>query len=120
MSSLPITQKTNDQGVTEFFDKYFTKKISYPSNEVDAVVAFFKKRGFDEEAAISTATVVLQQAKLDEIKVFTLLDTLSGFDNVKLSGIVTEILNYNRLSTSTLGFRKTNLGNKTEKRNILY
>lgn len=30
----------------QFFNKYFTESISYPSNQVDAVVGFFKKTWF--------------------------------------------------------------------------
>ena len=119
MSSLPQTDKTNDQRVTSFFDNYFNKKLSYPSNEVDAVIGFFKIRGFEESAAISTSSVLLQQAKIDGVKVFKLLDTLKGLEDVQLSAVVTEVLNYNRLPTSTLGYKVNTTANKTEKRNIL-
>ena len=100
-SSLPIPAQTNDKGVTEFFDKYF-----------------FENRGFQRSAAISTGTILLQQAKLDDIKIFKLLDTLKGFDEVKLSAVVAEVLNYNRLNSSTLGFKTTATSNTLEKRNI--
>ena len=116
--SLPITTQTNDKRVTSFFDKYFTAKLEFASNEVDAVIAFFEKRGFEKAAAISTGSILLQQAKLDGIKVFVLLDTLKGFDEVKLSAVVAEVLNYNRLSTSVLGFKNTTNTNTLEKRNI--
>lgn len=120
MSSLPAqTNISSDKKVTEVFDNYFNKKLSFPSNEVDAVVAFFQKRGFENSAAISTATVLLNQAKLDNVKVFTLLDTLTGYNEVQLSAIVTEILNYNRLRTSVLGYKITDSTEKIEKRNIV-
>jgi|TARA_R110000744_G_scaffold207788_1_gene326471 hypothetical protein len=118
-SSLPIQPRSNDNNVTEFFDKYFTEKLSFASNEVDAVIGFFDKRGFEKAAAISTGTILLQQAKLDEINVFTLLDTLKGFDEIKLSAVVAEVLNYNRLSTSVLGFKNTTSTDTLEKRNIV-
>jgi hypothetical protein len=116
--SLPTPTQTNDKRVTSFFDKYFTAKLEFASNEVDAVIAFFEKRGFEKAAAISTGTILLQQAKLDNIKVFVLLDTLKGFDEAKLSAVVAEVLNYNRLSTSVLGFKNTTNTNTLEKRNI--
>jgi len=118
MSSLPKTTPTNDEKVTEVFNNYFTKKLSFPSNEVDAVVAFFEKRNFEKSAAISTATTLLNQAKLDGVKVFTLIDTLKGLNEVQLSAVVTEILNYNRLKTSVLGYKITEWAETTEKRNI--
>ena len=117
-SSLPTPAQSNDKRVTEFFDKYFTETLEFASNDVDAVVGFFRKRGFDEAAAISTGSILLQQAKIDDIKIFTLLDTLKGFDEVKLSAVVAEVLNYNRLSTSVLGFKNTTATNTLEKRNI--
>lgn len=110
---------SSDKKVTEVFDNYFNKKLSFPSNEVDAVVAFFQKRGFEKSSAISTATVLLNQAKLDGVKVFTLLDTLTGYNEIQLSAIVTEILNYNRLRTSVLGYKVTESKEKIERRNIV-
>lgn len=118
-SSLPTPVMTNDKGVTNFFDKYFTEKLSFASNEVDAVIGFFEKRGFEKAAAISTGTILLQQAKLDDIKVFVLLDTLKGFDETKLSTVVAEVLNYNRLNSSVLGFKNTSTVNTLEKRNVV-
>ena len=118
-SSLPIQPQSNDKSVTEFFDKYFTKKLEFSTNEVDAVIAFFEKRGFDRSAAISTGTILLQQAKLDDIKVFVLLDTLKDFDETKLSAVVAEVLNYNRLNTSTLGFKSKSVIDTLEKRNVV-
>ena len=117
-SSLPTPVQTNDKRVTAFFDKYFTGKLEFASNEVDAVIAFFEKRGFEKAAAISTGSILLQQAKLDGIKVFVLLDTLKGFDEAKLSAVVAEVLNYNRLNTSVLGFKNTTVTSTLEKRNI--
>jgi len=121
MASLPAQPvvKRSDKEVQQFFNQYFTKKLSYPANEVDAVVNFFEKRGFDKSAAISVATILLQQAKIDGVKIFTLLDTLTGLSEVQLSAIVTEVLNYNRPRTSTLGYRRTESPVKTEKRNIV-
>ena len=121
MSSLPQNKPTNynDKGVTTFFDNYFSKKLSFPTNQVDAVVTFFEKRGFDKSAAISVATTLLQQAKLDNINIFKLLDTLKGLNEIQLSAVVTEILNYNRSRTSTLGYKRDQTVEKFEKRNIV-
>jgi len=118
-SSLPSEKFTDsNQFVKEFFDRYYTKSLEFPANEVDAVIAFFKKRGFEEASANSVATVLLQQAKIDGVKVFKLLDTLSGLQDVQLSGLVTEILNYSRTKTSTLGYRVEQTTNYIEARNI--
>ena len=119
MSSLPTSPKSSDQNVTEFFDNYFNEKLAFPTNEVDAVIGFFEKRGFEKNSAISTATILLNQAKLDGVKIFELLDTLKGLDNIQLSSVVTEVLNYNRLRTSTLGFKLAANNDTVEKRNVV-
>ena len=116
---LPSQPKKAEQETVEFFDTYFDKKLSFPSNQVDAVIGFFTKRGFDTEAAISVSTTLLQQAKIDNVNVFRLLDTLKGLNSVQLSSIVAEVLNYNRSKTSTLGFKVTETVDKLEKRNIV-
>lgn len=121
MSSLPQEKPSNfsDKGVQKFFNNYFTEKLSFPASQVDAVVAFFTKRGFDETAAITVATTLLNQSKIDNVNIFKLLDTLKGYNELQLSAIVTEILNYSRAKTSTLGYKRTESADKTEKRNIV-
>ena len=120
MSGLPQqkTKKFSDKDVTSFFNNYFSKKISFPTNQVDAVVAFFEKRNFEKTAAISVATTLLQQSKIDNVNIFKLLDTLEGLDSVQLSTVVTEVLNYNRARSSTLGFKRLQKPAKFERRNI--
>ena len=110
---------TSDQKVNKIFDQYFTGSQNFPSNEVDAVVGFFENRGFEKTAAVSTATTLLSQARLDNVNVFELLDTLKGMESVQISAVVAQVINYNRPSTSTIGFRRENQDNLTEKRNIL-
>lgn len=116
-----VNLKTPDSGeeVKEFFNNYFTESISFPATEVDAVVGFFQKRGFDDSSATGVATVLLQQAKIDEVNVFTLLDTLNGLQDVQISQIVAEILNYNRQKASTLGYKITSTTTRLEDRNVV-
>jgi hypothetical protein len=119
-TNLPSTLKNDSAAeVKEFFNQYLTEKISYPSNEIDAVVGFFENRGFEKSAAISTATALLQQAKIDNVKIFSLIDTLKGLTSVQLSDIVANVLNYNREKVSTLGFKVESKYEKLEKRNII-
>jgi hypothetical protein len=110
--------KSSDEPVREFFDSYYKAKLEFPANQVDAVLAFFDKRGFEKAAAASVSTILLQQAKIDNVPVFKLLDTLSGLNDVQMSTLITEILNYNRAKTSTLGFRLEPQTSLIEARNI--
>jgi hypothetical protein len=119
-SNLPPTQDTDSSdGVKLFFNNYFNQTITFPASEIDAVIGFFKKRGFDDLASNSTSIVLLQQAKLDDVNVFQLLDTLKGLTEIQLSAVVTEVLNYNRQKNSTLGYRVEDTSELLEKRNVL-
>ena len=83
------------------------------------VVGFFLKRGFDETAARSTAIVLLNQARIDNVNVFELIDTLKGLTDVQLTKVVTEVLNAYREQTSTLGYKVSTVTDTYESRNIL-
>tara|TARA_B100000424_G_scaffold244473_2_gene214779 strand:- start:365 stop:730 length:366 start_codon:yes stop_codon:yes gene_type:complete len=116
---LPIKNQTNDSRVVSFFDNYWQKKVEYAANDFDAVVGFFTKRNFDQQAAIAIAQLLITQAKIDQIPVFKLIDTLKSLPDVKLSNVVTEILNFNRDKTSRLGYSVSPVQNKFESRNIM-
>ena len=119
-TNLPrIDNNDSAQEVKNFLDQYFTASISFPSNQVDAVIGFFENRGFDKTSAQTIGTILMQQARLDDVNVFELLDTLKGWDALKLSAVVTEILNYNRSKISTLGYKIDSSDSKLEKRNVL-
>lgn len=121
MSGLPIRNisKRSDDDVRLFFDRYYTKPINFNDNDLNSVVGFFESRGFDKTSAIAVSVTLLNQAKLDGIKIYKLLDTLKGYQDLQLSAVVAEVLNYNRKKTSAVGFRKTVVENKIEKRNII-
>lgn len=119
--NLPIQEPTDSAAeVKQFYNEYFTKPLSFPSNQVDAVVGFFESRDFDRSAAIAVSSILLRQAKLDSVNVFELLDTLKGLDGLQLSAIVTEVMNANRDRISTIGFKLDNPQDQIEARNIIY
>ena len=115
------TKEVNDSaaGTKRLFNTFYSKQLSYASNEVDAVIGFLENKGFDKQAARSTGAILLQQAKLDNIKVFELLDTLKGLDKLQLSATVATVINFNREKTSSIGFKVNNNFNYVESRNIL-
>ena len=121
MSGLPIRNisKQSDRDVTLFFDKYYSKPISLTDNELTTVLGFFESRGFDKTASLAVSTVLVKQAKSDNVDVYTLLQTLKGLDELKLSAVIAEILNYNRKKTSAVGFKRDQTIIKYEKRNII-
>jgi hypothetical protein len=113
-------QTTNDSAtvVKSFFDNYYRHKVSFPAAQVDAVVGYFLKRGFQNDAAKSTAIVLLNQSIIDNVNVFELLDTLKGLTDSQLSQVVTEILNVYRDKSSTLGYKIATVDETFESRNI--
>lgn len=115
----PTKNPDSSDAVKQFFNRYYDKTVNYNANEVDAVIGYFLKRGFDEVAAINTSVVLLQQAKIDQVNVYKLIDTLSGFNDVQLSNIVAQILNDNRNKTSALGYKVVPEGTLLEQRNIV-
>ena len=118
-TNLPLSSSSDSADeVRSFFDKYFTHQITFPSNQIDAVLGFFLKRGFDEEAAKSTAIVLLNQARIDSVNPLQLIDTLEGISDAELSRVVAEILNLYREKSSSLGFRLNVTEETFESRNI--
>lgn len=121
--SRTVSDSTNDSNIEitpEYFNNFYDLEISYNPGEVDAAIGYFLKRGFEKTAAVNTASVLLQQAKVDNLNVQQLIDTLKGVTDVQLSLIVAQILNFNRSKTSVLGFRDTDTRQELfDKRNIV-
>jgi hypothetical protein len=117
-SNLPNTI-SDSKTIKTFFDNINNTPISFPSGQIDAVVGFFMKRGFDSVGANSVAIVLLKQAHREHVNVFKLLDTLKNLTDIQLSQVVTQVLNSTRDKTSLLGYRTAPVTNTYEARNIL-
>jgi len=102
----PLNIADSAESTKIFFNSYGLPELEFNASEVDTAVGFFKSRGFEEDAAFVTAAVILKQAKIDEVPVRQLLDTLNTFTGIEISALIAEILNNNRSSISSLGFRK--------------
>ena len=115
--NLPLNAQNKDK-TKQFFENYYSERLEFNSNEVDAVLQYFEKRGFGKSSTTSVSSILLQQAKRDGVDVFKLLDTLKGLDEVQLSALVAEILNVNREKTSAVGYRVDESQAVYEARNI--
>jgi len=104
-NNLPQPSQTADssQSTLKIFDTYTNVPISIDTATFDAVTGFFGSRGFGDDAASSMAYIIIKQAFQDGYNPFVLLDTLKGLNNIELSNLISEILNYNRFKTSSLG-----------------
>lgn len=117
---LPSVTKQDSGAATRlFFDTYGIKPLEFSANEVEVAVGFFKNKGFEAEAALTTGVTILRQAKIDGVPVFQIIDTLKDLNGVQLSGVVSQILNKYRSNSSTLGFRVLNVVKINQTRNIL-
>lgn len=116
----PNTNSDSADFTKDFFNSYYTEGISLSASDIDNSVGFFRSRGFDVSASNSIAATLLSQSKIEKVNIFEILDTLKGLNDLQLSRIVSEILNYNRLNTSKLAYRvDTAANNQYEIRNII-
>jgi hypothetical protein len=67
------------------------------------MTGFLESRNFSQETAELISIAILKQAKQDGYNPMQILETIKGIKQTELSGIVAEILNYNRFKTSSLG-----------------
>ena len=120
ITNLPTpAQAASESEIKQFFDKFYTTEVSFPAAEIDAVIGFFQRREFDITSARSIAIVLLNQARSDDVNVFTLLETLKSIPTMQLSSVVAQILNSYREKTSLVGYRISISDNSYETRNIL-
>ena len=121
LSNLGVTKATGTQATIQFLSGIGEDKIELNAGEYDAAVAFFEQCDYDRQAAESIAYVLMRQAKIDEVSVFKILDTLkaqASVDPITLNNLVGEILNLNRFKTSILGYKSAGPENTLAKRNI--
>lgn len=104
----------------KIFNNYFKEEITFKSSEVSAVIGYFLSRGFEKTAAINTAAIFLQQAQVDKVPAFVLLDTLKGLDGVQLNSVISQILNLYRSKTTSLGFKTSSEITLFDERNIIF
>lgn len=114
----PETDTDSATEVKKFFNRYFTEPLTFPASQIDAVVGFFMKRGFSEQSAKSTGIVLMSQARLENVNIFQLLDTLKNLNSAQLSGVVTQVMNSSREKISILGYKILTVEETAESRNI--
>ncbi len=96
-------------GTKLYFDRYGEAAFEFSANDVTLTVSFFERAGFDSDAAATVSMTLLRQAKIDGTPIGKILDSLTGLSAINLSQLVGEILNNNRVPTSILGFRTTDV-----------
>ena len=113
------TDNTQAYSTVRAMDNYYSTPIELSSTVLAAMKAYFTGRGFDEVAAESITLTIMTQAHTDGYNPMQILDTLKGLTNVELSGLVSELLNYNRFKSSSLGYARGFTPNPEIQRNII-
>lgn len=85
------------------FDQYNSIPLELNSNALTAMIGYLESKDFSSESAEIISIAILKQAKADGYNPFLILQTIKGLDTVELSSLIGEVLNFNRLKTSTLG-----------------
>lgn len=120
MNNLPPAKSSSStDGTLKVFNQYYQTPVELNNNELIAMTGFFESRGFDKDAAESTSLTLLTQAKNDGVNAMQITSTLTGLTNVEISGLVAEILNYNRFKTSVIGVIQTSIPSAEVLRNIV-
>lgn len=119
LTNLPKSDiKDSADNTKKFFNNFGQSGQEFVGADVDAAIGFLTSKGFGQEAAVVTASVLLKQAKFENIPIFKVLEQLKGFTELELSAVVSEILNQNRAQTSRLGYRVSGIVNELKSRNI--
>ena len=85
------------------YSNVYEKPLALETNTFNLMKGFFEGKGFDKVSAEMLSTTFIRQAATDGYNPLEVLGTLRTMDSFKLSGVVNEILNYNRYKTSYLG-----------------
>lgn len=118
-SNIPYVNLSSRDSTVESFDSYYSTPVEIDPTVLAAMTGYFTSRGFGKTSAENISAVIITQAKQDNYNPMQILDTLKGLDSVELSGLVSEILNYNRFKTSSLGYAQEIKTNLEIKRNIV-
>ena len=109
---------TKNKTIQEF-EGYQNLKPSSDPSVYNAMVGFLNSRGFDVVASELISEVILTQARSDGYNPMQILDSMKSLNQIEMSSIVAEILNFNRYKSSSLGYAAQNNTNNEILRNII-
>jgi hypothetical protein len=100
-------------------DKFYQNEITFPADQLDAIQGFFLKRGFTMESSRSLAIVFSNQALIDNMDVYKLLEMLDQVTDAQLSKIVLDVVNAYSDQTSVIGYTIPKTDDTYDSRNVL-
>lgn len=114
-----LPSKQNKNATTEFFNNYFTEKLTTSSNVNDAVLGYFETITGNKDAAKVLADSVLYTALNQGLDPMSVIDEFRKLPPKELNAYLTMFLNFNRVDTSLLGISNQPQTNKYIQRAIL-
>lgn len=119
LTNIPFeVSKSSSDSTLKTLREFNTVQTQLDNNVLTAMIGYLEKNGFINGSAETISIAILTQAKKDGYNAMQLLDTLKTLNGVELSSVVAEILNYNRLKTSSLGIIQQILPVDNVRRNI--
>ena len=116
-NNIPTTANSNLG--SDAYNNSYTYPLELETNTLNLMKGFFESKGFDKSSSETISVTFIKQAKQDGYNPLSVLDSIKKLDTVTLNSLVTEILNYNRFKTSTLGMAQTFTPVSEVQRNIL-
>lgn len=120
-NNLPTPNKagsSSDQTLRQF-QYYNDKPVEVNQTTLSAMIGFLENRGFSKESAETISQTIIVQAKRENYNPMALIETMKRLDNTELSGIVAEVLNFNRFKSSLLGSKQEVTPVDNVRRNIV-
>lgn len=111
-------KKDDPQSLVDYLAGFNGDRYQFAAGEYDAVEGFFLNKGFSQINSQSLAYILLRQARIDNVPVFQLLDSLNKTTVLELNELLAEIINLNRFKTSVLGFKQERSTLNQVQRNI--
>ena len=118
-SNLPPPPTPIRSDTLQAFDNAYSTPVELSSTMLAAMKGYFTNKNFGEVAAENIAITIMTQAHNDGYNPMQILDTLKGLSNLDLSAFVSELLNYNRFKTSSLGYAREFKPNAEIQRSII-
>jgi hypothetical protein len=93
---------SSDQTINQF-SSYNDKPVELNQTTQTAMIGFLESRNFSRDSAEVIALTILTQAKRENYNPMALIETMKTLNDIEMSTIVAEVLNFNRFKTSMLG-----------------
>ena len=97
-----IAASSSDQTLNQF-SSYNDKPVELDQTTQSAMIGFLESRNFSRDSAEVISLTILTQTKRENYNPMALIETMKTLNDVEMSTIVAEVLNFNRFKTSMLG-----------------